>query len=484
MKFFLRFLTLVALVFSSATLAEDLRVAPDGDAYIKRLGNTDKKVITESDTGYIKPPLKLVGGSTGFPATNGIHLDLSGGNDYAIFESASDIIRFGPLPVIESQGIHFNINGRMGLGTDSPATKLELSSGSSDVGEILRLSSTPDTSGDVVGQIQFYDLSATAAVGAKIRSEANGASTTHDLVFSTNSNTGNGGEVDLTDHMRLDSVGTLQLGNNISASTINGKLVVGDEGLDGWAIVQGSIGSFTNNGVHIGYVSADGRGRIASTKSGGTGYITFEVASGAEAMRIESDGDVGIGVTPSTRLHVLGNGTQNFYAIFDSNSASQNVGFNLKENGVDKWYLYNNNSDDRFYIGDATVANGAYLQQGNSGGWTNYSDRRIKKNIKSLTIGLKEVLKLNPVTFTMKVTDEDGVGFVAQDVKSVIPQVVVGDEKDFVEKEDGTFDRAMGIQYQMFAPVLVKAIQEQQVIIEQQKQWICSQDDAPVALCN
>jgi len=63
-------------------------------------------------------------------------------------------------------------------------------------------------------------------------------------------------------------------------------------------------------------------------------------------------------------------------------------------------------------------------------------------------------LALNPVRFDFKKTGDSSIGLIAQDVKEIIPEVVSG--------EDGS----MGIAYGSLTPVLVKAIQDQQNIID------------------
>ncbi len=86
------------------------------------------------------------------------------------------------------------------------------------------------------------------------------------------------------------------------------------------------------------------------------------------------------------------------------------------------------------------------------------SDIQFKKNIRPMKYGIKEVMKLNPVIYDWKDgTESDKVGFIAQELKEVVPNVVVGDES----KEE-----TLGVNYAELAPILTKAIQEQQKEIE------------------
>ena len=86
------------------------------------------------------------------------------------------------------------------------------------------------------------------------------------------------------------------------------------------------------------------------------------------------------------------------------------------------------------------------------------SDMRLKTNIHSLNYGLREVMNMRPVSYNWKDKPNSNhkIGLIAQEVRSLVPEVVVGDET----KEN------LGMNYAELVPVLVKAIQEQQKQIE------------------
>ena len=98
------------------------------------------------------------------------------------------------------------------------------------------------------------------------------------------------------------------------------------------------------------------------------------------------------------------------------------------------------------------------------------SDFREKTQIIDLSYGLKELMNLRPVSYKWKnKTHEDAhLGLIAQEVQTVIPEVVV--HKDFViDSESGEIsieelDR-LGMRSTELIPVLIKAVQEQQEII-------------------
>jgi hypothetical protein len=88
------------------------------------------------------------------------------------------------------------------------------------------------------------------------------------------------------------------------------------------------------------------------------------------------------------------------------------------------------------------------------------SDRRLKTNILPLPYGLKDVMKMEPVSYNWKENPAmQKIGLIAQDVKKLVPEVVTGDEN----KE------MLGMNYSELVPVLINAIKEQQKQIEDMK---------------
>lgn len=81
------------------------------------------------------------------------------------------------------------------------------------------------------------------------------------------------------------------------------------------------------------------------------------------------------------------------------------------------------------------------------------SDIRLKENIKSLSYGLKEIMEMVPISYTLKDDTNKAVklGFSAQEMKKIIPEIVETSE-----------NKMLGISYTEIIPVLVNALQEQQ----------------------
>lgn len=77
------------------------------------------------------------------------------------------------------------------------------------------------------------------------------------------------------------------------------------------------------------------------------------------------------------------------------------------------------------------------------------SDSRDKTDIAPLDSGLNEIWLLNPVTFKRTGEERTHLGFLAQDVIEVLPEIVSGSEAT-----------RYGLSHEELIPVLVKAIQE------------------------
>jgi hypothetical protein len=111
------------------------------------------------------------------------------------------------------------------------------------------------------------------------------------------------------------------------------------------------------------------------------------------------------------------------------------------------------------------------------------SDRRDKTKISNLKYGLAEVMQLKPVNFNWKSNpnQDTKLGLIAQDLLQIIPEVVKTHESVSINKNDRTKSKRveadrMGVYYSDLIPVLIKAIQEQQAIIEAQNSKLKNQN--------
>jgi hypothetical protein len=86
------------------------------------------------------------------------------------------------------------------------------------------------------------------------------------------------------------------------------------------------------------------------------------------------------------------------------------------------------------------------------------SDRRLKENITDMNqYGLKEVMKMQPRNYTMKEYQTKDIGFIAQELKQIVPELVMGKE---------TENSLLSVDYSKVCLVLINAIKDQQAQIE------------------
>jgi hypothetical protein len=187
----------------------------------------------------------------------------------------------------------------------------------------------------------------------------------------------------------------------------------------------------------------------------GSAYIQCEGGNtGARNICLQPyDGNVGIGITnPYYKFHV--NGTGQFNSDLRASTLQVFTGGAITTLTTDR---IGYNTEGPFYILNGNSL-GVKLTV-NAQSWSGQSDRRIKKNIIDLKYGLNDIKLLRPVNYDLNVdtsNNSNRLGFIAQEILPIIPEMVSYDdniEKYFITMTD-------------LIPVTVKAIQEQQNIIE------------------
>lgn len=93
------------------------------------------------------------------------------------------------------------------------------------------------------------------------------------------------------------------------------------------------------------------------------------------------------------------------------------------------------------------------------------SDRRLKDNIQAMKPVLSDVMKLQADEYTYKSDPEQKpcLGFIAQDVEQLFPQLITP------PMNDGKGETPYMMNYAGFGVLAIKAIQEQQAIIDDQE---------------
>ena len=285
-------------------------------------------------------------------------------------------------------------------------------------------------------------------------------------------------------------------GNSI-ASGGNSNTVVGDEA--GTAITTGDenvavgtqsldnsdVGSF-NTAIGKSALGGDQKGS-RSTAVGNSALQTQNFTSATNAYNTAVGYNSGGAVTTGVENTLIGASTGDQLTTGDLNVK---IGYNIQESavGVDSAVALGTNFVDG---GTNTVRLGvaagtATLNlDGSDTSWAAASDSRLKKDIATSTVGLAFIKDLRPVTFKWNAKDavadslpqydadsSDPVygegkahhGFIAQEVKTVIDahSDVVNGHNLWSEDPDGT----QQVSPSALIPILVKAMQEQNALIE------------------
>ena len=176
-------------------------------------------------------------------------------------------------------------------------------------------------------------------------------------------------------------------------------------------------------------------------------------ADGSERMRIDSSGNLLVGKTALNAavvgFQVAPSGQVNSTL---AGSTSATLSYALYSTGASAY---------RFYVGMDGTINATSIVI------TAISDERLKENIRDLDTGLSTVMALKPRRFDWKEgkgqDKKNAAGFIAQEFQEVLPNSI----STFKAGEDGIDYLTMN--HEELIPTLVKAIQEQQAIIEQLK---------------
>ena len=87
------------------------------------------------------------------------------------------------------------------------------------------------------------------------------------------------------------------------------------------------------------------------------------------------------------------------------------------------------------------------------------SDRRLKRNIHNLDYGLADLLRLKPVSFEWRLDmfnlPGTQLGFIAQDVQEILPEVVRADNG-----EESRVENELSLNVNGILPVVVASVQE------------------------
>ena len=273
---------------------------------------------------------------------------------------------------------------------------------------------------------------------------------------------------------------------------------------DSWDLLVGDSPP-VGNVVHVDIVgNVSSTGVIETTGSVISSYIetnNMRAAEGIETASLIADGNV---YSPDIRCDFLKvkdatitNGLtvaginasgdvacKNVISVGGSVNCSY-VRVNVDRSQATEWDIYTTKitggkgDDSQLVIKPFAVETAGVYLKSTGGGWSTFSDKRLKKNVEPVGNALDSLCRLNPVKFEWKGATSRTApthGFIAQEVAQVFPEFVSP------APDVGDITGLLGINYDDFSVVSVKAIQELAKISDEMKDRIASMEERMNAL--
>ena len=397
-----------------------------------------------------------------------IGLDYSASNGLAIAYANNGI------PSLTGNNlIQIDTSGKVGIGTTSPTEKLTVNGAIALTGALAddRTSTGAMDFSSGVTRLVSYGASGTAGIHS-FRCASGGAAS--------------------AEFMRIQGTGEVHItssGDAISPSIKHGG-ATGDnaklrlinrsgQGANKGGILE--LGAVTDDGVTRSDVFASLHGGKDNATSGNkAGYLDFATSNGAsldQRMRLTSNGELLMGDT-SLRGSVQRGQIQ--VTQIDSNNAAGISAISGNDEIAGTFCLYSsgtasamisvdpdqNRASSNFYIHIDGAQKAILDSSGNFTITGSYgsSDRALKENIVTLPNQLEKVKQLNPVSFDWKEKAEDGstessIGFVAQEVEALYPNLIRTAAED-TDAEEASTTQYKSLNYAVMVSILTKAVQE------------------------
>jgi len=231
-----------------------------------------------------------------------------------------------------------------------------------------------------------------------------------------------------TSRMTILNTGQVDIGGTESAHANTDDLIVGTYSSNGG--IQINAQNNANSSVFFGDNNSTIVGQLEYVH---TGDIMTFISGLSEFMRI-IDGD-GLVIKNTTVVN-------NAFLTVQSND---NGGVLVGQTGTNA-YRHRTHEVSTGIHKFASSNNTATLS--NAGAWTNASDISYKENIQDISYGLNTIKALQPRKYTVTCDGSTDIGFIAQEMEKIVPEVVIGKEGE------------KGITYGNLTAVLVKGIQE------------------------
>ena len=253
----------------------------------------------------------------------------------------------------------------------------------------------------------------------------------------------------------------------LTGAIFTGETTVGDGAGKIRLLPSGDIYAYRSGGsTGVVYLNSSGTRFLLND---GTKYTLSGQAleiNGSQATTLATGGIVTGGYNFRTSLAVGSSGQSGTLAAYGSGNVGDSASISFHRPAA---YGINMglDTDSVFRLGGWSNGTNAYRwtsdTAGNfvaSGNVTAYSDERLKTNIKTIENALDTVSKMRGVTYERIDSGIKGVGVIAQEMKEVLPEVVMEALSD---------DEYMSVSYGNIVGVLIEAIKELKAEIEELK---------------
>ncbi len=257
---------------------------------------------------------------------------------------------------------------------------------------------------------------------------------------------------------------TTSVGGNDNTATGQSTLFTNTTGSNNTAVGVSAL--FKNNGTNN---TAIGKDALFNNTAGNT-----NTAIGKDALINNIEGDFNTALGNASLFGANGISANKNTAVGNTALSLVTLGSNNTGLGNEAQVAVANNSN-QVCIGNTSVTL-ASVQVA----WTTTSDNRWKSNIQKSNLGLEFIKQLNPVFYTRKDVQDNGgkpiiletttnptteYGFIAQELESTLNKFNAKDN-GIISKDDAGM---LGVRYNDLLAPMVKAMQEQQVMIEELK---------------
>ena len=333
-----------------------------------------------------------------------------------------------------AEAMRIDSSGNVGIGCD-PTTKFEVDTGAGSGNNVM------------IGQSSATNYNCISLNGSVTNTASQGllgGADGGDLYIDTAGTTPSiyfriGGAT----HMAIKNGGNVYLGNASSNANMAGGITIGQSG------GNNEIISLKSN------LTAHGMTSVSETNTYGFLNILNTDDGGLQMVGMADTGTIGLYLQSSSPTDDTTRTTSSLGKI--RLQARKNASTSWGACGTDCNLVSIQNSGTTRFLFDAEGSGHADVE------WTTFSDSRLKLNQEQIPYGLNEINQLQPKIYdrhsgdvqngevTLEETSRRQIGFIAQEVKEIIPELVkdVDESHSFYSMDDGKI-----------VAVLVKAVQE------------------------